>query len=123
VSHTLSGKHLPIDSIGIKWYNIYIRLRERDKSSPTEQQKRITSVIHKGVNMTNKQLNEIYDHFLGLGKSNSLKEIRNYFNDHEEWKIAKIDNDSIMVKSEEKKVIVSILKSVTGIPSVALATY
>ena len=73
--------------------------------------------------MTNKQLNEIYNDFEIIGKSKTLKEIRDYFNDHEEWKIAKIDNDSIMVKSEEKKVIVSILKSVTGIPSVALATY
>lgn len=73
--------------------------------------------------MTNKQLNEIYRDFEGIGKSKTLKEIRDYFNDHEEWKIAKIDNDSIMVKSEEKKVIVSILKSCTGIASVSLATY
>lgn len=73
--------------------------------------------------MTNKELNDIYNHFLGLGKSNSLKEIREYFNDHEEWKICKIDSDSIMVKSEEKNVIVSILKSCTGIASVSVATY
>ena len=73
--------------------------------------------------MTNKQLNEIYDILECIGKSKTLKEIRDYFNDHEEWKIAKIDNDSIMVKSEEKKVIVSILKSCTGIACVSLATY
>lgn len=73
--------------------------------------------------MTNKQLNELYDFFLGLGKSNSLKEIREYFNDHEEWKICKIDSDSIMVKSEERNVIASILKSCTGIASVSVVTY
>lgn len=73
--------------------------------------------------MTNKQLNEIYDHFLGLGKLKTLKEIRDYFNEQEEWEICKIDNDSIMVKSEKRKVIVSILKSCTGIASVSVATY
>ena len=73
--------------------------------------------------MTNKQLNEIYDILESIGKSKTLKEIRDYFNDHEEWKICKIDSDSIMIKSEERNVIASILKSVTGIPSVALATY
>ena len=73
--------------------------------------------------MNNKQLNELYDFFLGLGKSNSLREIREYFNDHKEWEICKIDIDSVMVKSEEKKVIVSILKSITGVPSIALTTY
>ena len=73
--------------------------------------------------MTNKQLNEIYNDFVGMGKSKTLKEIRDYFNDHEEWKICKIDSDSIMVKSEERNVIASILKSCTGIASVSVATY
>ena len=73
--------------------------------------------------MTNKQLNEIYDILESIGKSKTLKEIRDYFNDHEEWKICKIDSDSIMIKSEERNVIASILKSCTGIASVSLATY
>ena len=73
--------------------------------------------------MTNKQLNEIYDILESIGKSKTLKEIRDYFNDHEEWKICKIDSDSIMIKSEERNVIASILKSCTGIASVSVATY
>lgn len=73
--------------------------------------------------MTNKQLNEIYNILESIGKSKTLKEIRDYFNDHEEWKICKIDSDSIMVKSEERNVIASILKSCTGIASVSVATY
>ena len=73
--------------------------------------------------MTNKQLNEIYDILESIGKSKTLKEIRDYFNDHEEWKIRKIDSDSIMIKSEERNVIASILKSCTGIASVSVATY
>lgn len=73
--------------------------------------------------MTNKQLNEIYNILESIGKSKTLKEIRDFFNDHEEWKICKIDSDSIMVKSEERNVIASILKSCTGIASVSVATY